>query len=498
MRGKHGKAAIFKAMDNLLKMRIRHMARINQAVLTEEHFPVLEFVYEYYRKHGVGPLYRNIQKHTGAGREDLDRLFPHGIDSVYVWLGIPVQSMERGCKPSANVPVVNRRDVYLDYNATTPVRKEVLQSLKAFHEKRFSFGNPGSSTRLGKEAYDLIWSARRQIAACLNVKPENIIFTGSGSEANNLAVKGIAFQHLNKKAHIVGTAIEHSSVLNALHYLRKIGIDVSFLDVDSDGRVSPDDVRKALRNETVLVSVMAANNEIGTINPLTEIGAVCRAAGVPFMVDAVQAFGKMELKPKELGISLLSLSGHKIYAPKGIGALFVDEDISLIPLVHGGEQEFGLRAGTENVGGIVALGKASRLAHAEMEKENARLLKLRTYFLEMLQRDVPDCIVNGSLEHRLPNTLSVGFPGVDSGSLLLSLNEIGVYVSSGSACSAGSSDISHVIQAIGVDTSRYGVLRFSFGLETTKEDIDYLFKYLPAILRSCETMSNIDRGQSSG
>jgi cysteine desulfurase len=492
MSAKSGKAAIFTAMDNLLKMRIRHMARINQAVLTEEHFPVLEFAYEYYRKHG--PLYRNIQRNTEVSRKDLDRLFPHGIDSVYAWLGIPVQSTERGCKPSVNIPVSNRRDVYLDYNATTPLRKEVLQSLKEFNEKKFSFGNPGSSTRLGKEAYDLVWCARRQVAACMDVKPENIVFTGSGSEANNLAIKGIAFQYLNKKAHIISTAIEHSSVINSLRYLQRIGIDVTFLDVAPDGRVSPDDVRRALRQETILVSVMAANNEIGTINPLAEIGAVCRAAGVPFMVDAVQAFGKMVLKPKDLGISLLSLSGHKIYAPKGIGALFVDDSLSLEPLVHGGEQEFGLRAGTENVGGIVALGKAARLAHAEMEKENTRLLKLRTYFLEMLQRIVPDCIVNGSLEKRLPNTLSIGFPGVDSGSLLLSLNEIGVYVSSGSACSAGSSDISHVIQAIGVDTGRYGVLRFSFGLKTIQEDLDYLFRYLPAILRSCEALSNVTRG----
>jgi cysteine desulfurase len=241
-------------------------------------------------------------------------------------------------------------------------------------------------------------------------------------------------------------------------------------------------VQDHLRPDTILVTVMAANNEIGVINPIGEIGRICQAAGVPFMVDAIQAFGKMPLRPKEMGISLMSMSGHKIYAPKGVGALYINEGISLSPLIRGGGQEFGLRAGTENVGSIMAFGRAARLIEREMEAENERQLALRDFFLAELRKISLDFIVNGSLEDRLSNNLNIGFPGVDSGSLLLSLNQIGVYVSAGSACSAGSRDVSHVIRALGVDTDYYGVIRFSFGLQTSKEDLIYLFKYLPEIL----------------
>ncbi|MDX1430278.1 MAG: cysteine desulfurase family protein, partial [Rhodothermales bacterium] len=241
-------------------------------------------------------------------------------------------------------------------------------------------------------------------------------------------------------------------------------------------------VEQAIRPDTILVSVMAANNEIGTLYPIAEIGALCKARDVPFHVDAIQAFGKIRIFPEELGVDLLTLSGHKIYAPKGVGALYLGPDTTLEPMIHGGGQEQGWRSGTENVAGILALGVAAKLLRIEMDERNARYAYLRQRFLNKLKETEPDAIINGTLEHRLPNNLSVGFPGVDSGSLLLSLDQIGVYVSSGSACSAGDDEISHVLEAIGVDNDRYGTIRFSFGHDTTKEDIDYLFEHLPKVL----------------
>lgn len=474
-------------MNNLLKTMVNRMSKISDTALTDKHLKVLEYAQLYYEQHKVGPLYQNIKKHTGVSREEIDLLFPHGINSVYTWVGIPIHSTDNPCKPLANVTVDDFRRVYLDYNATTPLRKEIIESLATHFENPLSFGNPSSSTTLGKKAYDLVYLARAEIARGLKVKPEEIIFTGCGSEANNLALKGIAFQHLEKKGHLISSAIEHPSVLRTLEFLQKLGFEVTYLAVDQEGRVSPQAVADHLRQDTILVSIMAANNEIGIINPISEIGLICQNAGIPLMVDAIQAFGKIPLAPKEMGISLLSMSGHKIYAPKGIGALYVDKGISLTPLIHGGGQELGLRAGTENVSAIIAFGKAASLAQREMEQENRRLQELRDFFLTQLRQTVPNFIVNGSLEGRLNNNLSIGFPGVDSGSLLLSLNQIGIYVSAGSACSAGSKDVSHVLRAIGVDTDYYGVVRFSFGLQTTQEDLEYMFKYLPEILNQLST-----------
>ncbi|MCB9078547.1 MAG: aminotransferase class V-fold PLP-dependent enzyme [Anaerolineaceae bacterium] len=469
-------------MNNLVKTLINQMSITTGTALTDEHLRVLEYAYSFYEKNRVGPLYQNIKRHTGVTKETIEQLFPYGLNSVYTWVGIPIYSADKGCKPFVSIAVDNAQQVYLDYNGTTPLRPEIVQVLSRYQSDSVGFGNASSSTTLGKHAYDLVYKARRQLADCLSVSAEEIIFTGSGSEANNLALKGLAFQHLAHKGHIIASEIEHPSVLRTLEFLQQLGFVVTYLRIEPDGHISPQVVKDHLRPNTLLVSIMAANNEIGVINPLAEIGQICQAAGVPFMVDAVQGFGKIPLRPKSLGISLLSMSGHKIYAPKGVGALFVDKSITLTPLVHGGGQEFGLRAGTENVGAIIALGHAARLAHTEMKRENERLLRLRNFFLAELQRIVPDVIVNGSLEHRLANNLNVGFPDIDSGSLLLSLNQIGVYVSAGSACSAGSRSVSHVISALSVDTERYGIIRFSFGLQTTQSDLEYLLNYLPQIL----------------
>ncbi len=278
-------------------------------------------------------------------------------------------------------------------------------------------------------------------------------------------------------------------MLKALEYLEGLGFEVTYLDVSKDGRVTAQSVKENLRDNTILVSIMAVNNEIGAINPISELGNICQTAKVPLMVDAIQGLGKIKLLPKKMGVSLMTMSGHKIYAPKGVGALYIGKEMSIVPLIHGGEQESGLRAGTENVGSILAFGLAAKQACSEMEKENRRLLELRNFFLEGLRKIEPDIIVNGSLEHRTANNLNIGFPGIDSGSLLLSLNQIGIYVSSGSACSAGSKDASYTIKVLGVDTDRYGIIRFSFGLPNTREDVDYLFKYLPTILEQLKAES---------
>jgi cysteine desulfurase len=391
----------------------------------------------------------------------------------------------------ALVEIENPREVYLDSNATTPVRPEVVDALTDFFRDTRSFGNPSSSYGLGGLAYDVIDRARRRIAKCLRAEPEQIFFTGSGTEANNLAIKGVASQHAS--GHIISTNVEHPSVLSTLRVLESQGFDVTYLPVASDGTLSADAVEQAIRPDTVLVSIMAANNEIGTIYPVAEIGAVCRARKVPFHVDAIQAFGKVRLFPKESGIDILTMSGHKIYALKGVGALYLNPELALDPLIHGGGQEKGLRSGTENVAGILGMGVAAKCLRTEMDERNARYDYLRQRFLNKLKETEPDAIINGTMESRLPNNLSVGFPGVDSGSLLLSFDQIGVYVSAGSACSAGDDEISHVLEAIAVDSDRYGTIRFSFCHDTTKEDIDYLFEHLPKILSQLRTEEGDER-----
>lgn len=481
-------------MHALAKMRCHRMARATGTQLTPEHLTVLEYAWDYYRKRRVGPLYTNMNRNTGVDRDTIEDIFPNGLISVYTWVGIPIQTTKKGCKPMALIEVTNPREVYLDSNATTPVRPEVVDALTDFFRDTRSFGNPSSSYGLGGLAYDVIDRARRRIAKCLRAEPAQIFFTGSGTEANNLAIKGIAGQH--QSGHIITTNVEHPSVLHTLRLLESDGFDVTYLPVAKDGTLSADAVAQAIRTDTVLVSIMAANNEIGTIYPTREIGAHCKARNVPFHVDAIQAFGKARLYPKEYGIDILTMSGHKIYAPKGVGALYLNPEMALDPLIHGGGQEKGLRSGTENVAGILAMGVAAKLLRAEMDERNTRYEYLRQRFLNKLNDTEPDAIINGTLDSRLPNNLSVGFPGVDSGSMLLSLDQIGVYVSSGSACSAGDDEVSHVLEAIGVNSDDYGTLRFSFCHDTTKEDIDYLFEHLPTILTQLRT-EKVDRRKSA-
>lgn len=397
------------------------------------------------------------------------------------------KGQEGKCQEGIKVPVYDFREVYLDHNATTRPRPEVSGILADYAQGKFGYGNPGNLNLPGYYAADYVIDARIRIAKCLQVKPQTICFTGSGTEANNTAIKGIALAHWQEKGHIITTKAEHKSVLQTMEYLESLGFEITRLDVDSMGRVSPELIEQAIRDNTILVSVIMANNEIGAINPIKEIGAVCKEAGVPLMSDAVQAFGKLPLAPAEMNVSLMTFSGHKVYGPKGIGGLYVAKEVSLVPLIHGGGQEFGLRSGTENMGHIIAFGVAAELAHKDMPAEAERLTHLRDYFLKQLAGVEPGYQLNGPLEDRIPNNLSIGFPGVDSRALQKSLNRIGISVSIGSACSAKTNPDSHVLKAIAADTLTYGTIRFGFGRDTGKEDIDYLFEYLGEILDSLKS-----------
>ena len=381
-----------------------------------------------------------------------------------------------------SLDVDDLREVYFDHNATTPIRKVVADEMVKFLQEPGSYGNASSAYELGSRAFDVIDQARRKLSVSLNVGSDEIYFVGSGTEANNLALRGVISKHPQGSGHIITTSVEHHSVLRVAEYLETLGHDVTYLPVNDDGSLDIKNVIDAIRSDTIAVSIMAANNEIGTIFPIAEIGEICQERNIPFIVDGIQALGKMPLRPKEIGISVLTMSGHKIGAPKGIGAIYIDKSIKLPPLIRGGEQESGLRAGTENVLGIHAMGIAVERAVAEMNQLEAHLLEIREYFLSKLKSLVPNSVINGSMKNRIPNNLSVGFPDIDSGSLLLSLNQIGVYVSAGSACSAGNDSYSHVLKAIGVDVDDYGTVRFSFGMSNSLEDVDYLFEHLPSIL----------------
>lgn len=479
-------------MNNYVKTLIRHMARRTGTELTGDHLRILEYASHYYQRHQVGPLYRNLMKHTGTTRKDVERLFPHGLTSVYAWVGIPIHTTRDACKAVPMFDVENHRNVYLDHSATTYLRDEVIRTMRDFDRKSHIFGNPSSSTDVGRRAYDIVAGARESIATCLHVDADDIIFTSGGTEANNLALKGIAFQWLHEKGHIITSPTEHPSVLDTIHFLEEHGFEISYADVDSRGIVDPQSIKQLIRHDTRLVSIMMVNNEIGTINPITEIGSICGKAGVPFMVDGVQAFGRIPLNPRKMGINMLSISGHKIYGPKGIGALLIDSKYPLVPLFHGGKQELGYRSGTENVGAIHAFGKAAKLITAQLKEENGRIACLKDRFLKDIQRSIPDSLVFGSGKKCVPHILNIGFRDVDSGALLLALNQIGVSVSSGSACSSGSAEVSHVLRAIGADTDSYGAIRFSFGLKTTQEDLDYVVQYLPEILNRLKNDTTVE------
>ncbi len=378
--------------------------------------------------------------------------------------------------------------IYMDHNATTPLRAEVLEAMLPYLKEEF--GNASSIHAFGRRAAMGINEARKKVAGALGCRPEEVVFTSGGTEADNLAIKGTAYARREKGDHIITTPIEHHAVLHTCQYLEKQGFRITYLPVDEYGMVDPDEVRKAITDRTILVSVMHANNEVGTIQPLAEIGRITREKGVLFHTDAVQTFGKLPTKVDELGVDLLSLSAHKIYGPKGVGALYVRQGTPLDPLLHGGHHERNRRAGTENVAGIVGLGRAAELALAEMEEEAARLTALRERLWEGIAASIPGVRRNGHPTHTLPGTLNVCFEYMEGESIVLGLDMKGVAVSTGSACTSDSLEPSHVLLAMGVPpVIAQGSIRFSLGRDNTTEQVDYVVATLPAIIEPLRAMS---------
>lgn len=376
---------------------------------------------------------------------------------------------------------------YMDHAATTPVRKEVAKAMEPFFLKKF--GNASSLHSFGREAREAVENARQKIAKIINADPGEIIFTSGGTESDNLALKGIAHANKSRGNHIIISKIEHDAVLNACKFLEKNGFRITYLNVDSDGIVELDELKKAISDKTILVSIMHANNEIGVIQPVEEIGKICRENGVCFHTDAVQTFCKEKIDVKKMDISMLSASSHKIYGPKGIGFLYIRKDTNITPLLHGGGHEFGFRSGTENVPGIVGMAKASELASKEMKNENARLKKLRDRMIKELLR-IKNSRLNGSKERRLSNSINISFRAVEGESLILALDKEGIAASTGSACSSRSLEPSHVLLALGLKPiDAHGSLRLTLGRENTEKDVNYAIKAIPKTIERLRKIS---------
>ena len=379
------------------------------------------------------------------------------------------------------------RRIYLDNAATTAVSPEVVEAMLPFFTQ--AYGNASSIHGHGREAKRAIENARRQVMKSLNAAhPQEIYFTAGGSESDNWAIKAVALQH--ERGHIITTAIEHHAVLHTCQWLEKRGFDVTYLPVDEFGQVTAAQMEKALRPDTILVSVMAANNEVGTIQPIGEIGKLCRERGVLFHTDAVQAVGALPIDVQAMHIDLLSLSGHKLHGPKGVGALYIRKGVRIEPLLHGGAQERGYRAGTENVPGIVGLGKAVEMAYANLADNAARMTALRDQLIQGLMDRVPGARLNGHPTERLPNNVNMSFDGVEGEALLLRLDLVGVAGSSGSACTSGALDPSHVLLALGLTPAEAnGALRLTLGTDTTEEEIAAVLDILPPIVEDLRRMT---------
>lgn len=384
--------------------------------------------------------------------------------------------------------------IYLDYAATTPTHPDVVKEMLPYFTD--AFGNPSSIYSYGQEAKEAIEKARASVARLIGARNDEIVFTGGGTEADNSALEGVAFANESKGNHIITSAIEHEAVLNTCKFLEGRGFSVTYLPVDRYGLVDPGDVKKSLTGKTILISIMHANNEIGTIEPLAEIGQVAQEAGVYFHTDAVQTVGHIPVAVNELGVDLLSLSAHKLYGPKGVGVLFIRRGTKLIPFMNGGEQERGRRASTENVPGIVGLGRAAELAAQEMKGESERLTSIRNVLIKSLTEKIDHTHLNGHQERRLPNNVNVSFDYLEGESVLLNLDHLGICVSTGSACSSASSEPSHVLMAIGLSPEQArGSVRFTMGKWTTEEDIEQVAQVLPGIIARLRAMSPLLKGK---
>ena len=383
------------------------------------------------------------------------------------------------------------KTTYMDYSATTYVKPEVLDAMMPFFTEKF--GNPSSFYGISRETKMAIDNGRAQVAKAINCDPNEVYFTGGGSEADNWAIKGIATAHMKKGNHIITTKIEHHAVLHTCEFLEKFGFEVTYLDVNEEGFVDLKQLEEAITDKTILVSIMFANNEIGTIQPIKEIGAICREKKVLFHTDAVQAIGSVPVDVKEMNIDLLSLAGHKLYGPKGIGALYIRKGVRIDNLIHGGGQERGRRAGTENIPGVVGLGKAIEIATENIEENRARLTVLRDKLIDGILERIPYARLNGPRgDKRLPGNSNISFEFIEGESILLSLDFEGICASSGSACTSGSLDPSHVLLAIGLPHEKaHGSLRTTLGAASTEEDVEKLLNELPPIIERLRNMSQL-------
>lgn len=372
--------------------------------------------------------------------------------------------------------------IYLDHAATTPLDPEVLEAMLPYLRERY--GNPSSIYRRGREARRALDEARDQVAALIGARSSReIVFTGGGSEADNFALKGVAWANRDRGRHIVTSAIEHHAVLNAARFLEDHGFEVTYVQPDPWGMVSPEAVREALREDTILISVMHANNEVGTVQPIREIAALAKERGILFHTDAVQTVGHIPVSVEEVGCDLLSLAAHKFYGPKGVGALYVRRRTRIAPLIHGGGQEQERRAGTENVAGVVGMAKALERAVAGQKEREARIRALRDRLERGILQAIPGTRVNGHPEKRLPGHLNLSFQGIEGESLLLNLDMRGIEASSGSACTSGSIDASHVLLAMGLDrVTALGSVRFTLGKGNTDDEIDRVLQVLPPLV----------------
>lgn len=384
------------------------------------------------------------------------------------------------------------KEVYMDYSATTPVKKEVLDEMLPFFSQQY--GNPSSLYKIGYENKEAVLLARTRIAELIGAKPEEIFFTSCGTEADNWALVGTARARKKKGNHIITTKVEHHAILHTCAFLEKEGFDITYLDVDREGQISLSQLEAAITPQTILISVMFANNEVGSIQPIREIAELARKHGVWFHSDAVQALGNVPIDVEELGVDLLSISGHKIYAPKGIGALYIRKGINLSNLMFGGAQESKKRPGTENVAGMVAFGKAAQLAKDQLDEHVLRVGRLRDRLLNGLSEKIDEIEINGGMDQRLPGNLNVIFNYIEGEAILILMDAYGIYASTGSACASGSLAASHVLRAMGVPVEKaYCSIRFTVGDFTTEEDIDYVVDSMAKIVQKLREISPFDK-----
>ncbi len=375
--------------------------------------------------------------------------------------------------------------IYLDYAATTGVKDEVLKEMLPYFG--IEYGNPSSIYGIGRHAKKAIEEARQRVARAINAQPKEIYFTGCGSESDNTALKGIARSLKNRGNHIITSKIEHHAILNSCKSLEKEGFEVTYLNVDKEGLINLQELENSITNNTILISIMTANNEIGTIQPIKEIGQIAKEHNVYFHTDSVQAIGNLKIDVNQMNIDSLSMSAHKFYGPKGVGALYVRDGVPFEKLQDGGHQEKDKRAGTENTAGIVGLGKAIELAYKNIDSYNEKLLDLREFYFSRIKQEFSEVKINGHRNKRLPGNANVSFKGFNGGDLLLRLDEMGICASTGSACNSASAEPSHVLVAIGVEPEYLqGSLRTTFGEKTHRDDINYLVTCLKKIIKECK------------